>query len=133
MKKIILLFIITVSLIGCANSKRKMLLGKWTYENAEIKITTKEDTSKTNMMSNFVDQINLQLIDLNFKEDGTFETIKQKEIFEKGKFQINNKILTLDYGKVDEIEDFEILAITDSSLKLRNAKNLIIDYKKTKK
>ena len=135
MKKITLLIVTVACLIGCANQKRKMLIGQWEFQNVKIQSTSDIDTSQKGQMASFVDQLVLQTIDFNFKNDDTFETIKRKEVDEKGKFQIKGKKLTLEYstGKEVEYDDFEILAITDTTMQLRNAGNMIIAYKKIKK
>lgn len=109
-----------------------MLIGQWEFENVTVKSTGAIDTSNKDQMANFVERLSLQTMDFKFKDNGTFETIRKKEIEEKGKFEINNKILTLDYGKEGEIDDYEIMSITDTTMQLRNAKNMIIDYKKIK-
>ena len=135
MKKIILLFIVSVIIAACVNEKKKFIAGQWEYQQATISTKTVVDTSKKDAMANFVDQLTLQTVDLYFKEDGTFKTIKDSADFEKGTFEIKSKILTLEYkdGEKVELEDYEIITLNDSVMKLRNAKDLVIDYKKIKK
>ena len=83
-------------------------------------------------MEEFVTQLALQNTDLFFEKDGKFKTIKNDKDFEKGNYTVNGKVITFEYidGEKKDIEDMELLSISDSTLQLRNASNMVIDYKK---